>query len=159
MVVASPLLSSRWWWPRHQRCWWGGAGTALDEFIHAVHALIEFIYRAQDPVHTDSSITAMEQALAEFHARKQSILNLRVQRGGKGPIGHFKIPKLELMMSFTQQTKVNGPLIQYTADVPERLLITHCKTTFQHTSRNTRTYVDQVVEILNHCNGPTFYLI
>ena len=126
-----------------------GAGTASDEFIHAVRALIEFIYRAQDPVHTDSSITAMEQALAEFHARKQSILDLRVQRGGKGPIGHFKIPKLELMMSFAQQTKANGPLIQYTADVPERLLITHCKTMFQHTSRNTRTYVDQVVEILN----------
>ncbi|KIM53499.1 hypothetical protein SCLCIDRAFT_31845 [Scleroderma citrinum Foug A] len=52
-------------------------------------------------------------------------------------------------MSFAQQTKANGPLIQYTAYVLERLLITHCKTMFQHTSRNTRTYVDQVVEILN----------
>lgn len=126
-----------------------GAGTASDEFILTVRALIEFIYRAQDPVHTDSSITAMEQALAEFHAMKQSILDLGARRGRKGPIGHFKIPKLELMMSFARQTKANGPLIQYTADVPERLLITHCKTMFQRTSRNTRTYVDQVIEILN----------
>ena len=36
-----------------------GAGAVSDEFIHTVHTLIEFIYRAQDPVHTDSSIAAM----------------------------------------------------------------------------------------------------
>lgn len=77
-----------------------GAGTASDEFIRTVHTLIEFIYHVQDPVHTDSSIAAMEQALTEFHATKKSILDLGARRGRKGPIGHFKIPKLELMMSF-----------------------------------------------------------
>ena len=111
--------------------------------------LIEFIYPVQDLVHTDSSITAMEQTLTEFHATKQSILDLEVQRGSKGPIGHFKIPKLKLMMSFIQQTKVNDPLIPYTANVLEHLLIMHCKTMFQHTSHNTHTYVDQVIKILN----------
>ncbi|KIM53498.1 hypothetical protein SCLCIDRAFT_31844 [Scleroderma citrinum Foug A] len=55
-----------------------GAGTALDEFICTVRALIEFIYHAQDPVHTDSSIATMEQVLTEFHAMKQSILDLGV---------------------------------------------------------------------------------
>lgn len=53
------------------------------------------------------------------------------------------------MQNFAWQTKANGALIQYTADVTERLLITHCKTTFQHTSRQTSTYVDQVMDILN----------
>ena len=77
-----------------------GAGTVLDRFICTVRALIEFIYRVQDPVHTDSSITAMEQALAKFHTTKQSVLDLGARRGGKGAIDHFKIPKLELMMSF-----------------------------------------------------------
>lgn len=125
------------------------AGTVTDGFIRAIRGLVEFIYRAQDPVHTDSSIAAMQQALMDFHSAKQSILDLRARKGSSGPINHFRIPKLELMLSFGRQIKANGTLMQYSAEVPERLLITHCKTTFQRTSRNTRTYTDQVVEILN----------
>ena len=64
-------------------------------------------------------------------------------------MNHFRIPKLEVMQSFGRQTKANSMLIQYTADVTECLLITHCKTTFQHTSCQAHTYVDQVVDILN----------
>ena len=64
-------------------------------------------------------------------------------------MNHFRIPKLEVMQSFGRQTKANGALIQYTADVMEHLLITHCKTTFQRTSRQAHTYVDQVMDILN----------
>ena len=110
-------------------------GNVTDEFIYAIRAIVEFIYRAQDPVHTDSSINAMEQALADFHARKQVIINLKAQKGKNTVINHFNIPKLKLMNSFGRQTRANGPLIQYTADVSERLLIMHCKTTFQRTSR------------------------
>ena len=54
-----------------------GAGTVTDGFIRAVHGLVEFIYRVQDPVHTNSSIAAMQQALADFHSTKQSILDLQ----------------------------------------------------------------------------------
>ena len=126
-----------------------GAGTVTDGFICAIRALVEFIYHAQDPVHTDSSIAAMEQALMNFHSTKQSVLDLRARKGSSGVINHFRIPKLELMLSFGRQIKANGTLMQYSAEVPECLLITHCKTPFQRTSRNTRTYADQVVEILN----------
>ena len=126
-----------------------GAGTVMNGFIRAIHGFVEFIYHAQDPIHTDSSIAAMQQALADFHSTKQSILDLWAQKGSSSIINHFRIPKLELMLSFWWQIKVNGMLMQYSAEVPERLLIMHCKTTFQWTSRNTCTYVDQVVEILN----------
>jgi hypothetical protein len=126
-----------------------GAGAVMDEFIHTIRLMVEFIYCAQDPVYTDSSISVMERALVDFHSRKQCILDLGVWRGMKGTIDHFNIPKLELMSSFARQTKANGALIQYTADVSERLLITHCKSTFQRTSRLFQTYMDQVVDILN----------
>ncbi|KAG6371058.1 hypothetical protein JVT61DRAFT_10595 [Boletus reticuloceps] len=53
------------------------------------------------------------------------------------------------MMSFVRQTKANGALIQFTTDVSERLLVTHCKTPFLRTSRQSHTYVDQIVNILN----------
>ena len=89
-----------------------GAGTVTDGFIHAVRGLVEFIYRAQDPVHTDSSIAAMQQALADFHSTKQSILDLWARKGSSGVIDHFRIPKLELMLSFWRQIKANGTLMQ-----------------------------------------------
>ena len=127
-----------------------GAGTITDGFICAICALVKFIYHAQDPVHTNSLIAAMEQALMNFHSTKQSILDLQARKGSSGVINHFRIPKLELMLSFGQQIKANGTLMQYSAEVPECLLITHCKTPFQQTSHNTHTYADQVVEILNH---------
>ena len=52
-------------------------------------------------------------------------------------------------MSFAQQMKANSILIQFTADMTERLLITHCKTPFQCTSHQAHTYMNQIVEILN----------
>ena len=127
-----------------------GAGGATDEFILAIRAMVKFIYHAQDPVHTDSSIATMKDALAEFHAGKESIITLGAQKGMKAPMNHFRIPKLEVMQSFGHQTKANGALIQYTADVMEHLLIIHCKTTFQCTSRQAHTFVDQIMDILNH---------
>ncbi|KAL4073509.1 hypothetical protein J3A83DRAFT_4357538 [Scleroderma citrinum] len=42
-----------------------------------------------DPIHTDSLIAAMQQALMDFHSTKQSILDLQAQRGSSGAINHF----------------------------------------------------------------------
>jgi len=67
----------------------------------------------------------------------------------KGTIDHFLIPKLELLQSFATFTKDIGALIQWTADVTERLLITHCKLPFDRTSRQSRTFTEQIVDILN----------
>ncbi|KAG6372042.1 hypothetical protein JVT61DRAFT_8748 [Boletus reticuloceps] len=125
------------------------AGVVPDQFISPIRAMVEFIYRAQDPVHTNLSIVSMEQALHDFHAGKHVILDLEARTSKSGPMDHFNIPKLELMQSFSRQTKANGALIQFTADVTEHLLITHCKNVFSRTSRNHLTFVDQAVEILN----------
>ena len=125
------------------------AGIAPDHFISPIRAMVEFIYQAQNPIHTDSSVASMTQSLHDFHAGKSAILDLEARTSKSGSMDHFNIPKLELMQSFACQTKANGPLIQFTADVTERLLITHCKNVFQHTSRHHLTFVDQAVEILN----------
>jgi len=50
------------------------AGTAEPPFIHAIHALIDFIYQAQSPTFTKSSICDMENSLSEFHRYKHAIL-------------------------------------------------------------------------------------
>ncbi|KIO14511.1 hypothetical protein M404DRAFT_17424 [Pisolithus tinctorius Marx 270] len=50
-------------------------GAILPLFIYAVHSMVEFIYRAQQPIHTDSSIASMTAALQAFHATKHAILD------------------------------------------------------------------------------------
>ncbi|KAG1777165.1 hypothetical protein EV702DRAFT_1226073 [Suillus placidus] len=125
-------------------------GVASPGFIRAVRALIDFIYKAQAPTFTDSSINSMSDSLSEFHAHKHFITEAQARTGTSGPIAHFRILKLELFNSFACSIRKSGAIIQYSADVSERLLITHCKTPFQQTSHQRDTFTQQVVNII-HC--------
>ncbi|KAG1853181.1 hypothetical protein DFJ58DRAFT_716523 [Suillus subalutaceus] len=104
-------------------------------FVHAIHFLTEFIYQAQSPVHTDSSIDAMVHSLHMFHTLKQAILDAGARRGKSGTIDNFLIPKMELFHSFAGSIRDLGGLIQYSVDV--RLV------------RQARNFTLQVVQILN----------
>ncbi|KAG2144136.1 uncharacterized protein EDB93DRAFT_1105038 [Suillus bovinus] len=126
-----------------------GAANTTPDFVHAIRFLTEFIYQAQSPVHTDSSIDAMVHSLHMFHTLKQAILDAGARRGKSGTIDNFLIPKMELFHSFAGSIRDLGGLIQYSADVSERLLITHCKFPFERTSRQARNFTLQVVQILN----------
>ncbi|KAG2136941.1 uncharacterized protein EDB93DRAFT_1242301 [Suillus bovinus] len=78
------------------------ARVVPPQFIHAIRTLIDFIYKAQSPVYTDSSIDSM------------------------------------LLQSFAAFTQDIGALIQWTADLP-----------FDRTSRQSCTFTEQIVDILN----------
>ena len=118
-------------------------------FVYCVRSIVEFIYKAQNPVHSDASIASMVEALKEFHATRHTITEAEARRGTSGIKSDFNIPKLELLQSFARNIKDNGTLLQYSADVSERLLITHCKNPFEHTSRQAGTFTQQVAAILN----------
>ncbi|KAI6007529.1 hypothetical protein F5J12DRAFT_905461 [Pisolithus orientalis] len=92
-------------------------GTIPPLFIYAVCSMVEFIYRAQQPIHTNLSIASMTATLQAFHTTKHSILDAGAQRGAKGSMDNFNIPKLELMHTFACHIKENGTLIQYTANL------------------------------------------
>jgi hypothetical protein len=125
------------------------AGVTSDGFARAIRALIDFIYKAQAPTFTRSSIDSMVSSLNEFHAYKHFILEAEARTGTSGPITHFQIPKLESFNSFAHSIRQSGALIQHSADVSERLLITHCKMPFQQTSHQRGTFTQQVVNIIN----------
>ncbi|KIJ06771.1 hypothetical protein PAXINDRAFT_91492 [Paxillus involutus ATCC 200175] len=127
----------------------GAGANSTPLFVYSIRSMIEFIYQAQNPTHTNSSLASMVGALKEFHATKQAVVDAEGRRGAKGVRDDFNIPKLELMQSFARNITNNGTLMQYTADVTERLLITHCKLPFERTSRQAATFVDQIVAILN----------
>ena len=123
--------------------------TVTPLFVYCIRSIIEFVYRAQSPTHTDASLASMVEALHEFHDTKDSILQAEARCGAKGVKDDFNIPKLKLLQSFAQNIRDNGVLIQYTADITKHLHITHCKVPFERTNRNVNTFVDQVVGLLN----------
>ncbi|KAG1793381.1 hypothetical protein EV424DRAFT_1336031 [Suillus variegatus] len=125
------------------------AGAAPPRFIRALRALVEFIYLAQNPVHSADTLLSMTQALSDFHTFKDAIIEAQARRGKKGSKEDFFIPKLELLQSFRGTVERLGTLMQFSADMTERLLITHCKDLFVRTNRRANNFVEQSVRILN----------
>ncbi|KAH9011301.1 hypothetical protein EDB84DRAFT_1590710 [Lactarius hengduanensis] len=113
------------------------AGAVPPHFLHAIRALIDFIYQVQSAFLTDSAISSFVDSLQEFHDEKAAITAAGARVGSKGPITHFNIPKLEQWQHFACSTKMMGAPIQWTADVTECLHITEVKHPFCAT---------------NHCN-------
>ena len=126
------------------------AGTASPEFVAAIRSIVDFIYQAQSPVHTDTTIVSMQAALDEFHTHKDAIIEAGARKGKSGVKTDFHIPKLELLQSFADAIRNSGAIVQYTADVSERLLITHCKQPFLRTNKQAKDFPEQIVRILDH---------
>ena len=125
------------------------AGLAEPDFVRAIRAIVDFLYQAQAPTFTHSSIRAMEESLQEFHTYKGAILRAGVRRGKSKEIPHFHIPKLELLQSFSRGIRNSGSLIAYTADVSKRLLISHCKDPFTRTNCQRSGFTQQIVLLLD----------
>jgi len=100
-------------------------------------------------VHTQTSIEQLKAALQDFHANKHFITEAEAWRTKTGLRTDFNIPKLELFQSFATAIQTVGSLIQHTADVSEQLLITHCKHTFEWTSCNRDSFMEQIVRLLD----------
>ncbi|KAG1821091.1 uncharacterized protein BJ212DRAFT_1478187 [Suillus subaureus] len=60
------------------------AGATSPQFVHAIHAIVEFIYLAQNSVHSPETLQSMEQALSDFHVHKGAIIKAKARKGKKG---------------------------------------------------------------------------
>ena len=125
------------------------AGGADPEFVRTIRAFVDFLYRAQSLTFTPSSIQTMEHDLWEFHSYKGAVLRAGARQGKSQEMNHFRIPKLELIQSFGRNIRNSGAIIQYTTDVSEHLLITHCKNPFTRTNRQRSGFTQQIVLLLD----------
>ncbi|KAG1858447.1 hypothetical protein DFJ58DRAFT_715865 [Suillus subalutaceus] len=117
------------------------AGAVPPRFIRAIRAL--------NPVHSPQSLELMVQALSDFHSFKDAIIQAEARRGKNGSKEDFFVPKLELLQSFDGTIKKLGTLMQFSTDMTEQLLITHCKDLFPWTSRQIKDFTEQCMRILN----------
>ncbi|KAG1905853.1 uncharacterized protein F5891DRAFT_975994 [Suillus fuscotomentosus] len=124
------------------------AGAIPPRFIRAIHSLVDFFYLAQNPVHSPQYLQSLVQALSDFHSFKDAIVQVEARKGKKGIKEDFFILKLKLLQSFDGTIRKLGTLMQFSADMTERLLITHCKNLFPWMSQQIKDFTEQCVRIL-----------
>lgn len=124
-----------------------GAEGVPSSVVAGVRALLEFSYMAQFPVHTESSLLAMDEQLKLFWASRESLLRSGARRGKNGEINHLKIPKLHVLCHFTDNIRDLGTCDNYSTEVGETLHISMCKIAYKGTNRG-KTYKRQMIKYL-----------
>lgn len=110
-------------------------GAVPNGVLRSIRALIDFIYRGQAPLHTDSSLSEMDRCLSGFHTDKGAILAAGGRRGKNGVLNHFEIPKLELLQHVTRSIRNLGTAEQWTSDTTERCHIDLVKDFYRISNR------------------------
>lgn len=71
------------------------------DLIAATTSLLDFLYMSQYSVHSTTTLATLEQALSDFHAKKDIFIRL-------GARGNFIIPKLHMMVHYVRAIKLYG---------------------------------------------------
>ncbi|KAG9075887.1 hypothetical protein FRC06_009839 [Ceratobasidium sp. 370] len=115
------------------------AGLVPNDVMPALRALLDFIYYAQLPTHTATTISWLENSLRQFHDSKDVFIRHGVRK-------HFNINKLHSMMHYAQSIRELGALDGYNTESPERLHINFAKRAYKATNRN--DFISQMVQYL-----------
>ncbi|KAF8661336.1 hypothetical protein AX16_001431 [Volvariella volvacea WC 439] len=83
--------------------------------LRAVRGLLDFVHIAQYPVHTSSSLAAMDDALKGFHDHKEVFVLLGIRDG------FDNIPKLHAIRHYARSMKLYGTLDNFNTESTERL--------------------------------------
>jgi Plavaka transposase len=102
-------------------------GLSNVRLVRAVRALLDFIYLAQYPVHTDETLSLLDDALELFHDNKNIFIDLGLRDS-------FNIPKLHSAKHYTQYIRLYGTLDNYNTEYTERLHIDLAKDAYRATN-------------------------
>lgn len=99
------------------------AQIAPPEVVRAVCALLDFMYLAQYPVHSDKTLTQMVDALEQFHKNKDIFIDLGAQFD-------FLINKLHYALHYWLMIEHLGTIDNYNTEHTEQLHILFAKTAY-----------------------------
>jgi hypothetical protein len=125
-------------------------GGADPHLVRAAVGMIDFIYLASLPIHTEESISALEGALKRFHDDKQ----IFVQLGGR-ELEHFELNKLHALMHYAELIRSRGALDDYNTEWSERLHIDFAKKGYR--ASNHINYMPQMAQWLSRREKVVFY--
>ncbi|QRW07095.1 beige protein [Ceratobasidium sp. AG-Ba] len=105
------------------------------ELTLATRALVDYIYYAQLPTHTDLTLKAYETAYQDFHRYMHVWIKNEARRGEKGPIDHFNIPKLHAGHHMAEQIRMKGTADNFSTETIEHLHIDTIKDAYPATNK------------------------
>ncbi|KAH7877289.1 uncharacterized protein C8R40DRAFT_1040909 [Lentinula edodes] len=94
----------------------------------ATRALLDFLYLACYPIHSNESLDILEQALQTFHDHKQVFIDLNVRQ-------HFNVPGVHFMCRCVCAIELFGMCDNYNTETTERLHINFAKDAYRATNR------------------------
>ena len=112
-----------------------------EKLLPAVRGVLDFLYLAQLPSHTDETLRDMSNALNAFHENKSIFVELGIQ-------DNFNFPKLHSLLHYVPSIRLFGTTNGYNTKHSERLHIDLAKNTY--TTTNHKDKLSQMVIWLEH---------
>ncbi|THH31369.1 hypothetical protein EUX98_g2803 [Antrodiella citrinella] len=102
-------------------------GASPVRLVRAVRAILDFLYLAQYPVHTEQTLTLLDDALDRFHDNKQVFVDIGVRNS-------WAIPKLHFLRHYSYFIRRLGTTDNYNTESTERLHIDLAKDAYAATN-------------------------
>ena len=123
-------------------------GLSNARLIRSVRALLDFIYLAQYPIHTNETLELLEDALDNFHNNKDIFVDLGIRDA-------FNIPKLHFARHYVEYIKLYGTLDNFNTEYTERLHIDLAKDAYAATNHKDEftqmtVWLERKEQVLRH---------
>ncbi|KAF8998031.1 hypothetical protein BDQ17DRAFT_1391788 [Cyathus striatus] len=102
-------------------------GLSSTRLICAVRAILDFLFFAQYPIHTDDTLLLLDHALSQFHRNKSIFVDLGIRE-------NFNLPKLHFMSHYKRLIKLYGTTDNFNTEYTERLHIDLAKNAYRATN-------------------------
>ncbi|KAI9448874.1 hypothetical protein BJY52DRAFT_1206479 [Lactarius psammicola] len=102
-------------------------GQVSPRITTVVRVLLDFLYLAQFPSQTSTTITCLEDSLSRFHNNKDIFIDLGVR-------DHFNIPKIHSLIHYSPSIRLFGTTDNYNTEQTERLHIDFTKDAYRATN-------------------------
>ncbi|THU78566.1 hypothetical protein K435DRAFT_824095 [Dendrothele bispora CBS 962.96] len=99
-----------------------------NKLISATRSLLDFLYLACYPVHSDNTLSSLEAALQDFHENKSIFITLGVRE-------HFHFPKLHFLNHYIRAIQYYGTTDNYSTETTERLHIDFAKDAYRASNK------------------------
>jgi len=99
-----------------------------DKLLRAVRGILDFLYLAQLPSHTEETLNDMSAALDAFHTNKSIFIELGIR-------DDFNLPKLHSLLHYASSIRLFGTTDNYNTEHSERLHIDLAKDAYAATNR------------------------
>lgn len=103
-------------------------GLSNARLLRCVRAIMDFLYYSQYPVHTDTTLELMQDALNRFHTNKEIFIDLGVR-------DHFNIPKVHFLSHYIDLITLFGTTDNFNTQYTERLHIDYAKDAYAATNK------------------------